>query len=241
MRLAIIALAIVAGCSGGNRPQIKINPPPPKQTTGALAGPLCVDGVCKCRSGAADGGVGFPEDARKRFEVRLQSAYDLWVTLPGQVLYKSPEQADACFYVDLPPGKHPFELRASNPNGVSFDLEIRELGTKTKDWYDTFKFRCGHPGVCLYDELDGKKAEFAAVKRGLHDACGSTKIRSVIWDHGKSADNQYPSEIAMQLTLDVYKFPPWKKRGDPTCGEGGGRGPAGEDPAAEPEPATPSP
>jgi hypothetical protein len=147
--------------------------------------------------------VGVPADGRKRFEIRMESAYDLWVTLHDMVLYKSAETATACFYVDLAPGKHPLGLRASNKAGVSFSLEVHELGTGTKSWYDTFAFKCGHPGVCSFDELDTKKKEYAAVKRGLHDACGSTKIKKVVWDHGKSPDNQYPNELAVELALDI--------------------------------------
>ncbi|MBS1122722.1 MAG: hypothetical protein H6Q90_4950 [Deltaproteobacteria bacterium] len=247
MRTAIVALAVGLGSGsfacGGGHTQIKIGAPPPKLTTGTLAGPLCQQGQCKCRTGGED--AGFPEPGRKRFEVRLGSAYDLWVTLPGRVLYKSPETAEACFYVDLAPGQHPLELRASNPTGVSLSLEVHELGTATKSWYDTFKFVCGHPGVCSFEELDTRKAEYAGVKRGLHDKCGSTRIKGVVWDHGKSPDQQYPSELAIQLTLDIYKFAPWKPHGG-ECGEGGGRGPKGGDAEAgeeggEPSPATPAP
>jgi hypothetical protein len=237
MRSAVIAFAAIA-CSGGGKTQIKITPAPMKLTKGVLTGATCDNNACKCREGGEDGGVGLPTDGRKRFEIRLESAYDLWVTLPDTVLYKSPETAVACFYVDLAPGKHPLGLRASNPAGVSFALEVHELGTNTKSWYDTFEFKCGHPGVCSFAELDDKKAQYASIKRGLHDACGSTKIKAVGWDHGKSPDMQVPSELAMELDLDIYKFAPWKPRGDSTCGEGGGRGPQGEETFSE-ESATP--
>ncbi|MEO8702670.1 MAG: hypothetical protein ABI867_21680 [Kofleriaceae bacterium] len=220
MRLATIAFAIAICSCGGSATQIAIKPPPPKMTTGTLAGNLCKDGRCACRSGASDGGAGVPEDGRKRFEIRLGSAYDLWLTLPGRVLYKSPETAEACFYVDLAPGDQPMQLRASNPNGVSLALEIHELGTATLSWYDTFAFSCGNPGVCSFQELDGKKAEYAAIKRGLHDACGSTKVKNIIWDHGKSPDQQYPNELAVNLTLDVYKFAPTKPHGETCTGPG---------------------
>ena len=195
-------------------------------TKGTLAGDLCTGGECTCRPAGGDAGV--PEAGRKRFEIRLASAYELWVTLPNAVLYKSPERAESCFYVDLAPGKHPVEMRASNANGVSFDLRVSEYGTNTKSWYRTFAFKCGHPGVCSFAELDDVRAAYQNVKRGLHDACGSTKIKKVIWDHGKQPDQQHPSELAMQFQMEVYKFAPWKPHGDTTCGEGGGRGPAGE-------------
>jgi hypothetical protein len=226
----------IVACGGSSATQVKIGPPPMKLTKGVLTGQTC-DGsnACKCREGGEDGGVGYPDDGRKRFEIRMESAYDLWVTLPDATLYKSPETATACFYVDLAPGKHPLAMRASNPAGVSFALEVKELGTDTRSWYDTFTFKCGHPGVCSFAELDDKKAEYAKVKRGLHDPCGSVKIKKVGWDHGKTPDAQVPSELAMELVLDVYKFAPWKPHGS-TCGEGGGRGPNGEETFVE-EPA----
>jgi len=213
-----------------------------KLTKGVLTGATCDGNHCTCRQGPEDGGVGVPSDGRKRFEIRLESAYDLWVTLPNTVLYKSPEVAAACFYVDLSPGKQPLMLRASNPNGVSFALEVHELGTKTHAWYDTFAFRCGHPGVCSFNELDDRKKELAGVSRGLHDKCGATRIRGVGWDHGKAPDKEYPSDLQVELQLDIYKFAPWKQPGDPTCGEGGGRPPADDDgDAPAEEPASPTP
>ncbi len=228
MRLAIIAL-VIGGCSGTGRRQVEIGPPPMKLTKGTLAGATCDGDHCTCRQGPEDGGTGYPTDGRKRFEIKLESAYDLWATLPNTVLYKSPETATACFYVDLPPGKHPLTLRASNPHGVSFAIEVHELGTKTKAWYDTFAFACGHPGVCSFSELDDRKAEAAKVQRNLYDPCGSTKIKGLGWDHGKSPDQQYPSELQLELSLDIYEFAPWKQPGDPSCGEGGGRPPTDDD------------
>lgn len=232
MRFSMVALATVVGCGGPPKIEpIKIGPVPPKMTKGTLTSTLCREGVCTCRTGNED--IGVPEDDRKRFEIRLGSTYDLWLTMPDTVLYKSPETAEGCFYVDLPPGKHTLELRASNDAGVSFDLQVKELGTKTKSWYDTFTFRCGHPGVCSFRELDDRKAELAAVKRNLHDACGSTKVKNVIWDHGRAPDHEHPSELAVRFTLDVYKFAPDKAHGDPSCGTGDA---AGADPANDPAP-----
>src|SRR4051794_10427845 len=99
----IVAAACTAGCASTVHPQT-IEPPPPKDTHAVLAGPLCGDNRCSCRSEAGDGGAGVPDTAgKKRFEVRLgPSPYELWLTInKSTVLYKSPERAEVCFYVDL--------------------------------------------------------------------------------------------------------------------------------------------
>jgi hypothetical protein len=222
MRLPVLtSLVLVTACSGGRR-QIEIGPPPPARTTGTLAGPLCKYDGCTCRDAGNDAGV--PEGARKRFEIRLKSAQQLWLTLPGDtMLYKSPEQAEACFYVDLSPGEHPIELRASDKDGVSAEVVVSELGAETKSWYDTFRFECGNPGACSFEELDALKAHYAQFARGLHDPCGSTKIKGILWDHGKALYGLHPSELVMRATLDVYKFAPSRPSGDASCGQGDGR------------------
>jgi hypothetical protein len=234
--LAMFMLAI--GCSG-TASQIEIGPPPAKRTTGTLSGPLCQNDGCACATGAADGGAGVPEDStRKRFEVRLKSAQALWLQMPGDtLLYKTVEKPEVCFYVDLASGEHPMSLRASNKDGVSAEVVVRELGSRTKSWYETFRFECGNPGACSFEELDALKSGYAQYARGLHDACGSTRIKGISWDHGKAPDGVHPSELLVRATLDVYKFAPWKQTGDQTCGEGGGRPPA-EDPGGGPEAAT---
>lgn len=227
--------AALSGCGGG-RSQIAIGPVPPRATSGLLAGPLCQTENCTCRTGVAD--AGFPEGGRKRFEIRLgPTPHELWVTAPNHVLYKSPERAEMCFYLDLAPGEFPLELRASNPEGVSAALQISELGTETRSWYDTFAFSCGARGTCSFAELEDKRAEYGQVKRNLHDACGSTKIKGVAWDTGKSPDQLYPSELVVRLTLDVYKFAPSKIHGDPSCG----KRTKGEGEPEAAEPATPAP
>lgn len=214
-------LVLVGSCSGGGH-QISIGPVPAPRTTGTLAGPLCEYDHCTCADAEHDPGV--PDNGRKRFEFRLSSAQQLWVSLPGDtVLYKTVEKPEVCFYVDLGAGQHRLSLRASNKDGVSAQLAVHEIGTKTKSVYDTFAFECGNPGVCSFEELDALKARYATVKRGLHDPCGSTRIKDIGWDHGKAPDGTHPSELVVQATLDVYKFAPWKPHGDGGCGEGGGR------------------
>lgn len=220
--MRFVVLALLAGC-GSSGHQIAIGPPPAARTTGTLAGPLCQYDHCECADGQHDPGV--PADEHhKRFEFRLSSAQQLWVTLPGDtVLYKTVEKPVACFYVDLAPGQTPIRLRSSDKNGVSAQLDVHEIGTKTKSMYDTFTFECGNPGVCSFEELDNLKAGYAKVRRGLQDTCGSTRVLGIAWDHGKAPDGTHPSELVVEATLDVYKFAPWKQHGDTTCGEGGGR------------------
>src|SRR5512139_1934652 len=229
--LALVVLVATA-CSGSSQ-QVKIGPPPERTTTGTLAGPMCQNDHCTC--GKTFEEVGAAEGNRKRFEFRLTSAQELWVTLPGHQLYKNPERAEACFYVDLAPGQHPVALRASNKDGVSAQLEIFEIGAKAKTKYNTFKFSCGHPGVCGFEDLDAAKVSYKDFKRGLHDACGSTKIKGINWDHGKAPDGQHPSELLVRLTLDVYTFMPEKPSGDATCGAGEGARSKHQD-TAEPAP-----
>ena len=210
---------LIAACSGGAQ-NVAIGPPPPKQSTGSFAGPLCdYNGVCKCKEDGQDPGV--PDNpAHKRFELRLgPSAQELWATVHGNVLYKSGEKAEECWYVDLPTGDVPIELRASSPGGVSAAWSIAELGTQTKSWYDTFRFNCGSPGVCAFDDLDNFKREFNALPNRVRDQCGSVKIKGVTWDTGKSPDAMHPDELAVHVHLEVYKRAPDKPHGDASCGK----------------------
>jgi hypothetical protein len=223
-QLLVLASLLAPAACGGDRKMIAIGPAPAKATTGALAGPLCSGQACTCMTSPAEAGA--PEGAGlKRFEIRLgPTPHDLWATLAGRVLYKSAERPEMCFYVDLAPGQHPIEMRASQPTGVSAAIAISELGAKTKSAYRTFRFACGSPGgVCSFEELDGKKAEYRGVSKNAHDACGSTKVKELVWDTGRSPDQLVPSELAMRMVLHVYKFEPDKPAGDPSCGEGDGK------------------
>src|SRR3712207_5381649 len=125
-QLLVLASLLAPAACGGDRKMIAIGPPPAKATTGALAGPPCTGQSCTGMTSPAEAGV--PEDGGlKRFEIRLgRTPHELWATLPGRVLYKSPERPEMCFYVDLPPGKHPIELRASQSTGVSAAISIAE-------------------------------------------------------------------------------------------------------------------
>src|SRR5262245_23828029 len=88
--------ALVFGCGGSTAHQEPLPPTPPPGTNATLAGPLCEGQACKCREyGApADGGAGAAPEGMKRFELRLgPTPNPLWVTLDGNVLYKSEEHA----------------------------------------------------------------------------------------------------------------------------------------------------
>src|SRR5215208_2206337 len=180
--MRFVWLCLLIGCSGGAR-QIEIGPPPAKMTQGVFAGPLCSGDTCKCATGAADGGAGVPEAAQKRFEVRLNSPNELWIKVGGNQMYKDAERVEACWYVDLPTGDTHVEMRAHQEHGVAATWSIKELGTKTKSYYDTLIFSCGNPGACSFDELDEKKALYKDPKT---DRCGSVKIRGLTWDTGRS-------------------------------------------------------
>lgn len=227
-RLAI--LLFVASCGGGEgagggttTPKVEIGPTPEPVTRAVLAGPLCTTEACTCRKvdAPADGGAGVPEDETvKRFEFHVGPAENaLWVSVDDMVLYKSDQHAEDCFYVDLTSGQHEVKLRASRGGGFSAQLDIHEYGVVSQSWYDTFTFNCGSPGACSYDRLDDWKAEIARFTRGLHDPCGSTKIKGLVWDAGKAPDQQHPQDLEMRFTLDVYKFAPDKPHGHPECAD----------------------
>ncbi|MDB4952841.1 MAG: hypothetical protein JWO36_410 [Myxococcales bacterium] len=227
----VLLIVVLAAC-GGDRHMIAIGPAPAKMTRGTLVGPLCTGDHCKCReiAAAGDGGAGVPEDGTKRFEIRMTSANELWATVHDTVMYKSPEHAEECFYVDLGSGETAVELRASKPEGVSAKWVVHELGTKTKSWYDTFSIACGSPGVCSFEELDALKADQVHAKR---DPCGSVKVKGIEWDTGKAPDQLHPSELLVRLSLDVYKFEPSKPHGE-DCTKKAAKTAAPEEPAPAP-------
>jgi hypothetical protein len=217
-----VALTLLAACGGARGAQVAIGPPPAPATTASLAGPLCAAGACRCAEQPAEAGE--PAPGVKRFEVRLgPSPWELWAALPGGVLFKSRERADGCFYVDLAPGKHAVTLRASHPSGVAAALAISELAPRANTAYETLRFSCGGSGaVCSFEDLAAQRARFAG---GVaHDPCGSTKVRELSWDTGRSPDQLAPSELAVRLVLHVYRFTPDYPHGDPRCGRGDARG-----------------
>lgn len=225
MRRAVIRFATamamaMAACGGSPQRQVQIAPTPPPTTRATLAGALCTNGqACTCRdeNAPADGGVGEPAAGVKRFELRVGPAANaVWVTVDDMVLFKSEQRASECFYIDLAPGDHKVGVRAHNQGGLGAAVTIREYGVTAKTWYDSVHFECGTPGACSNDELDQEKADFASAPHGVHDACGSVKVKGVAWNTGTEPDGAHPEDLQVELTLDIYKFVPEKKHGD-TC------------------------
>jgi hypothetical protein len=222
MRCAWIVGLLVVACSGSPKgvTQVTITPPPEPYSRGTFAGPLCDGDHCACRDTSApgDGGAGAPDGAVKRFEVRIgPSEHELWVTLDDMVLYKGLAHAEDCFYVDLGAGDHRMGLRASHPGGVAARVEVSEYAPSTRSWYQTFRFGCGAPGVCGHDDLDEYKADLATYKRGIHDPCGSVKVKQIGWDTGRAPDQLHPDDLQVAWTLGLYEFAPKKPHGDPSC------------------------
>ncbi|MCE9575006.1 MAG: hypothetical protein K8W52_17785 [Deltaproteobacteria bacterium] len=212
---------VALGACGGSQTQIAIAPAPAPTTIATLVGPLCENGqTCTCRDPSApgDGGAGTAPEGLKRFEIKVGPASNaLWITLDDMVLYKSEQRADECFYVDLRPGPHRLGLRGHQDHGLSAAMTVREYGPAAQSWYDSVHFECGSPGVCSLDELATVKTEFAQVERGVHDKCGSVKVKGVSWDTGTAPDAMHPEDLAVSMTLQVYKFLPDKRHGDAAC------------------------
>ncbi len=167
--------------------------------------------------------------AQKRVEIRLRSHHELWLRLGDMTFFKDRERSEACFYVDLPsPGtgerarKYDVELRASNPDGVGVGLSISEQGVAARSWYHTFRFACGAPGACSFEELDELKAAArkAVAERQLYDPCGSLRVHDVRWDTRVAPDHAFPGDLTLTLNLDVTGQVPDRRRGDPNCSGG---------------------
>ncbi len=162
----------------------------------------------------------------KRIELRLRSHHDLWLRVGELTFYKDRERPEACFYIDLPspgtgerPKRYDVELRGSNADGVGAGLSISEMGVAARNWYSTFRFACGAPGACSFEELDELKvaARRAKADGALFDACGSLRVRDVRWDTRVAPDHEFPGDLTLHLNLDVTSLVPDRRSGDPNC------------------------
>ena len=225
----LAGLAPACGASGAG--DMAALPTPVTRAT--LAGPLCEGTVCKCRESGDRAGT--PMDgAGKRYEIRIgPTSNALWVTVDDMILYKDAELVTACFYVDLRPGEHPVRLHAQRSPGFDARLSISEMrpasapaddadgepAQRPEQWYDTFDFTCGAPGHCDLEQLRDWQASLSRYRRQRHDPCGSTRIRSLAWQTGEAPDRMHPTQLQLDLVLDVYEFPPAHGPGDPACAD----------------------
>jgi hypothetical protein len=196
----------------------------------AVAGARCANGACKCRViddyGKTIEGASLDEGpvaaGLKRFELRTGRGMDpIDITVEGRgVFSKATVDAEpTCAYVELPPGKHRVHLHAvaTNPEaGMTPAIFIRELGDKLQSWYDTFEFRCGGADVCGLGDMQEWISKVQAVPRGLHDPCGSVRVEGVRWEALRQIGVKL-ADLDIDLTLEVYKFPPRFPHGTAKC------------------------
>ncbi len=210
----------VAACGGSDLPS------PDERlldvTDADLVGPLCTSRRCDCKEAPDD--AGSATGSQKRYEIRIgPTPGEMWVTIGDDRLYKSPQRATECFYVDLDPGEHEVTARARGENGFSAAVRISELGDSdfVEDgpwWYDTFHFNCGAPGRCTMERLAHWQQRFRnRAVRNVLDTCGSTAIRDIAWRTGDVRERVYPTSIYLQFLLDVYDFDTLFPPGHPEC------------------------
>jgi hypothetical protein len=212
--------ACFASCATPGAPRA-----PAAQDQGAIVtvGERCKGGACACRELDATGRgpltqEGAVEAGQKRFELRTGRGLDqVTITVEGRGTLTKPSEtaAGACAYIDLPPGKHHVRYRAvaARPDeGMAPALLINEYSSRTHDWYDTFRFKCGDPEPCTKDDLADWGQKQQALSRGILDPCGSTRVENVRWDVAHTADVRV-TELTLDFVLEVYKFSPRFRHG----------------------------
>jgi len=228
------ALAGLLLVSCASSPSVKSPAPATNVAPLAVAGPRCKNGECTCRrvddfqrplEPAADEQPIAP--GHKRFELRTGRGQDpITVTIDGVGRFeKSTTTVEpTCKYIDLTPGKHHIHVRATaaDPDGGHVPaLFVSEFGAPKQSWYRTFQFRCGGNEACSIGHMQEWTDEVQKVARGLHDACGSTRVEGVRWDALRSVGPKL-AELDLDLTLVVYKFEPRFAHGTLEC-----KGPSG--------------
>lgn len=212
--LAFTLASLHSACAGPSKSS-DFKPLPERLTRATVVGPLCDGNLCRCIEPGSDPGLPEREDV-KRYQFLLgPTANEMWVEVGDMVLYKGVERATDCFIIDLTTTKHPVVVRASGEHGFAVGLSIREIGKHSM--YETFDFQCGGPDPCTFDAVDEFKSSLARYKRGVHDPCGSTRIRGLEWLTGGSTDRVHPGDLQLSLVLDSYDFTPEHPSGDPAC------------------------
>lgn len=220
-------LSSCASSTGGGRGAAAASGPLDARSPMATAGARCQGALCTCRV-VDDYGKSAPfvEGAvaagMKRFELRTGRGLDpMRITVEGRgTLEKSIADAEpTCAYVELPPGKHRVHVRAAAASpeaGQTPAFFIREFGDQLGSWYDTFEFRCGGADVCGLGDMQEWVGKVQAVPRGIHDPCGSVRVEGVKWEALRQIGVKL-AELDIDLTLEVYKFPPRFPHGYPKC------------------------
>lgn len=221
-------LALVAGCSSTTR--VADVEYAPKTTLALASSARCQGDSCSCRPLDSDddqGEKGVPA-GQKRFELRLpRSTSAIWVNVEGRgVYYKQPERVDpACFYVDLPPGKHVVTLHAEKRDpqvGLQAGLTVYEHAVTERNehvWYRSADFVCGQGASrCTRGELTRWAAFQRKLPRGVLDPCGSVMIRGARFGgtRARRGDADY-EELTLYFTMKVYDFKPYRRPGSPKC------------------------
>lgn len=210
MRVALLLL--VGGCAAS--PAVKPTGNDGGEWPSARAG-------CRALGGAVEKEA--VPAGMKRFELRLARGVDaVTITIDGRraLARGAVEQpAEACAYVDLPPGKHALAWReeAKTPEvGIQPVLSIAEYGPAANAWYRTLEIACTTSEGCLKDDMHAAFEKLRAVPRGLHDPCGSTRIEGARWqaEHSPSVKLE---DATVELTLHVYQFATSHAPGAPEC------------------------
>jgi hypothetical protein len=159
----------------------------------------------------------------KRFELRIARGVDATtITIDGRraLVRGTVEQpAETCAYVDLAPGEHALSWReeAKTPEvGIQPMLAIAEYGPAVNAWYHTLEVACTTAEGCLKDDMHAAIEKLGAVPRGLHDPCGSTRVKGLRWaaEHSPSVKLE---DATVELTLHVYGFATKHPPGSAEC------------------------
>jgi hypothetical protein len=210
-RVVALALVLVA-CNKNSAPP----PPPLAEAPLVTAGARCADGKCTCRAldnygratgdPASRGTEGEIAAGQKRFEFRTGRGFDrtsVTIESRGTLLKDTTMPESACAYVDLPPGHYRVVVRVQAKDkgqGIQPHLMIKEYGSETKDWYDSFGFSCG--GVaqgCIKDDMNIWLDQVRSVPRGIFDKCGSTRATDISWRVEHSPE-QAMQDLVLELT-----------------------------------------
>lgn len=224
--IPLAAVSLMLGCPSQTSVQTDVSYPP--RSTLSLSGPRCTgEGSCRCRplDSNDDQAEAAITAGHKRFEFRLpRTTSAIWVDIEGRGhFYKAPENMrPACFYVDLPAGKHRVTIHSvmSDPEiGLQTGLFINEYGPKEGPfWYRTFELSCGGMNKCTKAGLNAWVDAMRRLPKGHFSPCGSVKLRRVAvgGTREQRLDTEY-TDLTVRFTLEIYGFAPYQNPSSPEC------------------------